>query len=348
MARQGVVVARRVPFEAIPVVDLAPWFDGDEKVRQELARRLGDICQNVGFFYVRNHGVPQRGIADTFQAAKRFFALPEDRKTAIHFTKARKQRGYIPLRAESTDPDAAGDVKEALDFTFPTPPPTPLKDVNDPAAFRMYGPNLWPSSLPGFRQTIEAYFEEMIGLGRTLFEVFAVSLGLSPLAFRDKTDRPIAQLRLLHYPPQPGPVDPSRLGIGAHCDYECFTILAQGEVGGLQVRNPAGEWVEASPIPGTFVVNLGEMLARWTNDVFTATPHRVINRAGQERYSVPFFFGTNYDAVIESLETCCSPARPSRYPPVKGGHYLAKRLQEIYGSSAAASPAGEAESQRKS
>ena len=328
MPNEVVVRARRVPFEAIPVVDLGPWFEGDEKVRQELARQLGDICQNVGFFYVRNHGVPQQRIADTFKAATRFFALPEDRKAAIHFTKARKQRGYIPLRAESSDPDARGDVKEALDFTFPTPP----KDVNGPAAFRMVGPNLWPSSLPGFRQTIEEYFQEMIALGRTLFEIFAVSLGLSPLTFRDKTDRPIAQLRLLHYPPQPEPVDPSYLGIGAHCDYECFTILAQGEVGGLQVRNPVGEWIEAPSIPGTFVVNLGEMLARWTNDVFTATPHRVINSTGRERYSIPFFFGTNYDAVIESLETCCGPERPSRYPPVKAGHYLASRLQEVYGS----------------
>ncbi len=166
---------------------------------------------------------------------------------------------------------------------------------------------------------------------------------VGPLTFRDKTDRPIAQLRLLHYPPQPEPVDRSYLGIGAHCDYECFTILAQGEVGGLQVRNPVGEWIEAPPIPGTFVVNLGEMLACWTNDVFTATPHRVINSTGKERYSIPFFFGTNYDAVIESLETCCGPERPSRCPPVKAGHYLAARLQEVYGSLGPAEPAESAE-----
>ena len=164
MPNEVAVRARRVPFEAIPVVDLGPWFEGDEKAHQELARQLSDICQNVGFFYVGNHGLSQQRIADTFKAAIRFFALPEDRQTTIHFTKARKQRGYIPLRAESSDPDARGDVKEALDFTFPTPP----KDVNGPAAFRMVGPNLWPSSLPGFRQTIEEYFQEMIGLGRSL------------------------------------------------------------------------------------------------------------------------------------------------------------------------------------
>ena len=165
-----------------------PWFEGDENARRGLARRLGDICQNVGFFYVRNHGVSQQGIADTFQAARRFFALPEERKAAVHFTKARKQRGYIPLRAESSDPGATGGRQGSPGLHVSHSAPTLPKDVNDAATYRMVGPNLWPRSLPGFRHTIEAYFQEMIGLGQTLFEVFAESLGLSPLTFQDKIE----------------------------------------------------------------------------------------------------------------------------------------------------------------
>lgn len=166
----------------------------------------------------------------------------------------------------------------------------------------------------------------MIRLGRTLFETMAESFDLPRNYFHDKTDRPIAQLRLLHYPAQePG------LGIGAHCDYECFTLLEPGNVGGLQIRH-GQRWLDVELVPDTFVVNLGEMLARWTNDIFKATPHRVLNITGLERYSIPCFFGTNYDARIECLPTCSDPDRPARYEPIQAGEYLAQRLNEVYGT----------------
>ncbi len=301
----------------LPVLDLA-----HPGVAQELRR----ACEHDGFFYVANHSVRPELSSKVRRAAETFFALPADAKLALHFEKASKQRGYIPLRAESTDPTAPGDQKEALDFTFSIPP----EGVSDPVAHRMYGENLWPSGLPHFRETIESYFDEMIRLGRVLFETIAVSFELPRDYFHDKTDRPIAQLRLLHYPPQV-PNKEMTLGIGAHCDYECFTILDPGEVGGRQIqRNDA--WFDVDLVPGTFVVNLGEMLARWTNDVFRATPHRVLNNSGRERYTIPFFFGTNYDTWIECLPPCCGPERPARYPPIQAGEYLAKRLNEVYGS----------------
>ena len=201
----------------------------------------------------------------------------------------------------------------------------------------MYGANLWPSGLSGFRPAVESYLDEMVRLGRRLFEAVAQSLELPRDYFHDKTDRPIAQLRLLHYPPQ-RVIDERYLGIGAHCDYECFTILDPGVVGGLQIRDRTEKWTDVPPVPGTFVVNLGEMLARWTNDLWAATPHRVINRTGLERYTIPFFFGTNYETWIECLPTCTSPERPARYPPVQAGAYLARRLDEVYGSLPGASP----------
>ena len=301
----------------LPVLDLA-----HPGVAQELRR----ACEHDGFFYVANHRVAPELSSKVRRAAETFFALPADAKLALHFEKASKQRGYIPLRAESTDPSAPSDHKEALDFTFPIPP----VGVSDPVAHRMYGENLWPSGLPQFRETIESYFDEMIRLGRVLFETIASSFELPRDYFHDKTVRPIAQLRLLHYP-SCEPHEEMILGIGAHCDYECFTILDPGEVGGLQnQRND--EWFDVEIVPGTFVVNLGEMLARWTNDVFRATPHRVLNKSGKERYTIPFFFGTNYDTLIECLPPCCGPERPARYPPIQAGEYLAKRLNAVYGS----------------
>ncbi|HSF18452.1 MAG TPA: 2-oxoglutarate and iron-dependent oxygenase domain-containing protein [Vicinamibacteria bacterium] len=309
----------------LPVIDLEPWFRGD---RGRTAWALRSACLKTGFFFVSNHRLPD-GLLDRIRAASRsFFSLPLEEKLRIHFEKARKQRGYIPLRGESSDPKGKGDEKEALDFTFPVLP----EGVSDPVAYRMYGPNLWPEGLSGFRETVESYFEEMIRIAGTLFEILAASLELPHDFFRPRIDRPIAQLRLLHYPPQSEPLDEASLGIGEHCDYECFTILDPGDVTGLQLRDQKGEWLEVQPLPGAFVVNLGEMLARWTNDVYRATVHRVVNRSSRERYAIPFFFGTNYDTLIECLPTCSGPERPSRYPPILAGEYLAKRLNEVYGS----------------
>lgn len=302
--------------DRLPIIDMSA---------KSLSSDLRRACENEGFFYLANHGVAEALRVEIRASAEAFFALPMPAKLAIHFEKAHKQRGYIPLGAESSDPDAdkaRGDRKEALDFTFPIPP----DGVSDPVAHRMYGENLWPAELPTLRPTVEVYFDEMIRLGRELFEAVAVSFELPRDYFHDKTDRPIAQLRLLHYPPQR-----ESLGIGAHCDYECFTLLDQGDVGGLQIER-SGSWLDVELVPDTFVVNLGEMLARWTNDVFRATPHRVLNASGRERYTIPFFFGTNYDTSIECLPACCGPGRPARYPPIQAGEYLAKRLNEVYGS----------------
>jgi isopenicillin N synthase-like dioxygenase len=317
---------------SLPVVDLTPWYGGSESDRARVAGALRSAAIAPGFFYVDGHGVSLGLVESTRDQARLFFALPLEEKLAIHFDRTGRQRGYIPLRGESSDPAGRGDVKEALDFTFPIAP----DNVSSSVARRMYGPNLYPEGIPRFRGTIDDYFDAMIELGRTLFEIIATALALPREYFRGETDRPIAQLRLLHYPPQrEGAGDP---GIGAHCDYECFTILEQGEVGGLEIRDQNGQWRDVSPLPGTFVVNLGEMLARWTNDLFAATPHRVMNRTGKERYAMPFFFGTNYDTRISCLPTCTGPDRPPRYPPIQAGEYLARRLNEVYGTLPDADP----------
>jgi len=223
---------------------------------------------------------------------------------------------------------AKRDEKEAYDFTHKVPASAAGELMMD----RITGDNLWAEEPTQLKPAVELYLKKCIGLGTTLFQIFAVGLGLPRNYFENKINHPIAQLRLLHYPAQdPDNTSVENLGIGKHCDYECLTILAQGEVGGLQVENLNGEWVEAPPIEGAFNVNIGEMLTRWTNGKFKATPHRVVNTTGQNRYSVPFFFATNYDVNIKPLDVCVEKGNSPQYEDILAGEYLVARLDEIYG-----------------
>jgi isopenicillin N synthase-like dioxygenase len=187
----------------------------------------------------------------------------------------------------------------------------------------MSGPNVWPE-FPSFKETVGEYYAEILKLARRLIRLFALVLDLPETFFDKFVSTPGAMGRLLHYPPQAAN-DPEALGIGAHTDIECFTILCQGTVPALQILNAKGEWIQAPPIPGSFVVNIGDMLARWTNDKFISTVHRVWNITGKERYSIPFFFGANYDAVISTLESCLTDGQ-TKYEPVLAGDYVYKRL----------------------
>lgn len=188
----------------------------------------------------------------------------------------------------------------------------------------MSGPNAWPQ-YPGFRDVLSDYYGDVLTLARRLIRLFSEVLELPPNYFDSRVSRPGAMGRLIHYPPQ-SPNDPTALGIGAHTDIECFTILCQDTIPALQILNPSGEWIQAPPIPGTFVVNIGDMLSRWTNDRFISTVHRVWNVTGEERYSIPFFFGVNYDATIETLKGCIGEREVGRYEPVVAGDYVYGRL----------------------
>jgi len=185
----------------------------------------------------------------------------------------------------------------------------------------LHGPNLWPD-LPGWRAVMEAYYAEMEALGRMLLQAFAVALGMGETFFDDWLEAPMTTLGPLHYPPQTGHITEAQIGAGAHTDYGCLTMLAQDDAGGLQVRNAAGLWIDAPPVPGSFVVNIGDMMERWTNGVFTSTLHRVINISGRERFSLPFFFDPDFSAPVECLETCLAPGATPKYPPTTAGKHL--------------------------
>ncbi len=323
--------ARQLPFTAIPVIDVAPLFGGSPSAFQQMAAAIDDACRNVGFFYIRNHGVAPAILDRAYAEARRFFALPAGDKKKIHYRNSRTRvRGFIPLGEleANVSADTKTDLQEGFDYGVDLPP----EDPDHVAGNLLYGPNQWPECLPSFRAGTYAYFEAVVALGKELFRAFASALALPEDYFVPKITKPLAQGRVVYYPPSPNRVleDTQRWGVGAHGDSECFTILAQDEVGGLQVRNSAGQWIEATPIADTFVINLGDMMARWTNGLYQSTPHRVLNRSNRARYSLVLFYGANYDTLVECLPTCRDPDHPPRYEPITQGAWTEQQLAGAY------------------
>lgn len=310
--------------DSIPIIDVSPLILRQSGGRERVAAEIGRACRDIGFFYLRNHGIDQALIDAVYAAAQQFFALPEGEKQALSIARLQNNRGYAALGSESLDPTKKGDAKEAFNVGR-EPEPGETATANAPSQ----GENQWPT-LPGFRDTLMAYYAAVRALSETLHEAFATDLGLPVDYFLPFVDRPLATLRLLRYPPHPEAFDGSRYGAGAHTDYGNITILSQDSVGGLEVQTRAGEWINAPPIEGTFIVNIGDCLMRWSNDIYVSNPHRVTNLARRVRYSVAFFFDPNPDAVLSCLPSCCSADRPARYPPITYAQHLREKLDATY------------------
>ncbi len=320
--------ARATNFDSLPVIDVGDLFSSDLARRQTVASAMGAACRDVGFMYIVNHGIAQQDIDAVYAAADAFYALPDSVKQRYDINRLGRHRGYVAiggLAADSHDADAF-DFHEAFEVGLELPD----TDADYLAGNLMYGPNVWPEELPEFREVVYRYFEQVRALGCRLFQGFALALDTPEHYFDELIDKPMAQLRVLRYPPQPQPIDPRHIGVGAHTDYECFTILASSAPG-LQVRNSLGHWIAAPPVPGAFVINIGDIMARWTNDVFLSTVHRVINSSGAPRFSLPFFFGANFNAEVRCLESCQSEQRPARYAPITAGEWTVSNITAAYG-----------------
>lgn len=319
-------------FDSIPIVDIGHASAPEE--RAALAQQIRDACMKVGFFYVSNHGIPKETIDRVVSAMKAYFSLPFDTKMQLYHKNVANFKGYAPVFDSNIDPANGGDLQEGFEIGWEelVPKEHDEKRLNDGA---MAGANVWPLEPAGFREACLNYYHAAVGVGKVLFRLFALALDLPETYFDDKTRNAAAIMRTLHYPPQTGPQDDNTVGIGAHTDFECFTILWQEPgIQALQVLNSEGQWISAPPIPGTLVINIGDQLARWTNDIFRSTVHRAVNRSDLRRYSIPLFFGTDYHIQIEPMPSCVSPERPPRYEPIAAGDYVRKRLLEMYNPNA--------------
>jgi isopenicillin N synthase-like dioxygenase len=312
------LASRQTAFSEIPIVDISALIDGSDP--QGVAKKIGEVCGEVGFFYVENHGVPKDLVERMYDVSERFFNLPFEVKQRLNVANSGPTlRGYIPTFGENVDPENTRDFKECFDFGAHQADVSPF-----------FGPNPMPSELPEFEKVCEAYHGAMMTLARKLVSAVAISLDLPADHFEAMQRKPITIQRLLHYPPQEGEVAQEEIGIGAHTDYGFLTILSQDSVGGLQVRNRAGEWVSAPPVDGTFIINIGDLVQTLTNDRYSSTVHRVINTSGRERYSIPFFIDLDFDAVVEPLPTCVSAQNPAKYSRYRCGEHKYKRFMNSY------------------
>jgi isopenicillin N synthase-like dioxygenase len=310
--------------EAIPIIDIAGLFSDSLVDRQQVANALGNACRTIGFCYIINHQIPTFIIDEAYRAAKEFFALPSEQKYRYHLSRHRHYRGYFGIGELRSDlhEQTARDLFEGYEISLELP----QDDPDYLAGNFIYGPNIWPEHPSQFREAIYSYYEAILALGRLLFRGFALALALPETYFDDKITKPMAQLAVLHYPPQPQPIDSRQIGVGAHTDYECFTLLTQS-ASGLQVQNSLGQWIAVPPIPNSFVVNIGDSLARWSNDTFVSAIHRVINLSGQDRFSIPFFFGVDYNTLIYCLESCQSREYLPKHPPIQAGEWTVANLK---------------------
>jgi isopenicillin N synthase-like dioxygenase len=304
-------------FTEVPVVDVT-GLHGSADEREAVARELGAAARDVGFLYVTGTGIDPALFDDLLRVTKAFFALPLDEKMRTYIGNSRNHRGYVPV-GEEVFSGGTVDLKEAFDLGRDLPADDP-----DHLAGRMLGPNQWPD-VPGFAAACTAWYEAVMALGRTLLSGFALALGERADVFDRHVTKPPSQLRLIHYPHDPDAVDAT--GIGAHTDYECFTIL-KPTAPGLEVLNGAGEWIDVPPRDGAFVVNIGDMLETWTNGEFVATTHRV-RKVTEERWSFPLFFNVDHDTLVAPLPQFVRDGEPERVPLRAGEHLFAQTAQSF-------------------
>lgn len=315
MTSNSLYQSSHTAFRTLPVVDITGLYADDFNERHHCAQALGQAARDAGFLYITGHGISTGLIDRLKQRTRDYFSQPLSLKMRDYIGQSVNHSGYVPEGEERFYSNTV-DRKEAYDIGF---------DMKDPAFRRpMLGPNQWPT-LPGFKEDILAYYNAVLALGERLFRGFSLALGLPENRFTQYLQRPPSQLRLIHYPYNPH-MPPDTPGIGAHTDYECFTILLP-TAPGLEVLNGAGEWIDVPLMENAFVINIGDMLEILSNGTYVATSHRV-RKVAEERYSFPLFCCLDYDTVIEPVATLLTADNPARYTPLMAGdHLYAQTLQ---------------------
>jgi isopenicillin N synthase-like dioxygenase len=301
-------ISRRAAFSEIPIIDIGSLGTGTA-AETNVAASIRTASEYVGFFYAINHGIDSDEIRSIFAATKSFFALPQAQRNAIYLINSPNYRGYLPIGVRGTA-ERPGDLLESFNVGNELGADDPDVRGGKP----LHGANQWPAGLPGFRDAVIRYYGLMDRLMRRLLQGFAMAAELPRDGFDHLFRKPLTQMRLLHYPAQDTPQG-GMIGARPHRDFGFFTILLQDDVGGLEVSNQAGEWVVAPPLQDSFIINIAEMFKLLTNGRFSSALHRVINRYGRERYSVPFFVNPSYDAVLGPLPQFVDEAHPRQFGP---------------------------------
>jgi isopenicillin N synthase-like dioxygenase len=328
--RNGTIARERKAVRRLPVIDLSPFVEqrGFEE-RRTVARAIREACIDIGFFYLTGHGILDRDFEDVIAMGHRFFELPLAEKMKLHCNKSPGRLGYRGLGGPDPEanPDKVPDIKERFHASREVLPGEPA------AGRRNAGQSQWPDGgvLPGFGDVLRNHIRMQCDVARHLARGFALSLDL-PESYFDEMYRYLSGNLVLNYYPA---VDRVKLreeqwSFSPHTDYNAFTLLYQDSLGGLQVLNALGEWIDAPPIAGTMVVNIGDLFQIWTNDLYPSTLHRVFNATSAARISVPLFASPNGATLVQCLETCTGPGNPPRYPPMNAEEYVKRMLDQAY------------------
>jgi isopenicillin N synthase-like dioxygenase len=320
---------------AVPVIDLSPYFAGSQQGKAAVAGAIADACERIGFFKVVGHGVPQVMMEEAFASAGAFFTQPASVKDRFRPARSAAARGYHALATKNLAKTLGYDNPADLREQFYIGPLTSraAEFAHIPGAAELYADNIWPDTPANYRPVFTAYYQALEALGRSLMRVFALSLAMPETFFDNKIDRHFSTLPANHYPEPEGDPLPNQVRAGEHTDFGSLTILAVSDAaGGLQVKLRDGTWSDVTAERDQFIVNIGDMMQRWTNDRWLSNQHRVVNpaaeqRAGSRRMSIGYFLHPNYDAEIACLPTCSGPGKPARYEPVRAGDMMRKKLE---------------------
>jgi isopenicillin N synthase-like dioxygenase len=311
---------RNIEASEIPVIDVAPLFEAASGGLSRVGAQILEASERIGFFYVRNHGVGRALIDRTVTEALAFFRQPQERKLGVRVSA--HHRGFIPIGEAKMYGGARPDLKESFIWG--------LDIAADDADFRggaLLAPNQWPDGRAALREAFNRYFDATHVVGWQLMRAFAAALDLDEQHFVRRIAKPISRCSAVYYPPQAPESGSEQFGVAPHTDYGCLTLVYQANVGGLEVYGRDRQWVLAQRIEDTFVVNVGDLLARWTNERFRSTPHRVVNRSGEERLSLATFVDPQDDCLIEPV---CRPGESPRYEPVRCGDYIRGRFDRSF------------------
>lgn len=311
--------AKKTDGSVIPVIDITGLRDGSTP--DTVARQLHQASQGLGFIYISGHGIPDDVIEAARAAAFDFFRSDEERKAGVKVSA--RHRGWLGRGGAKMRDDAKADLKESFIWGYET------GDGITPDDHPLRGPNQWPADAPHLRDAAMAYFRHAHDVAHHLMRGFAIGLGLEEGFFLQTASQPLSRASFVYYPAQPEEMGEAQFGVGPHTDFGVLTVLCQDAVGGLQIEDVNGDWIEAPPIPGTLIVNVADLLARWTEGAYKSTPHRVVNSSGRERLSLVLAFDPNPETMVDARNVF-GPGHNAKEQPISVGDYLIWRFGKAF------------------